>query len=242
MSKKLNRTWGILTKERASANLQYYRKFSENVYSSDRRLDRILDILVPYAGYDDLGRGHRVDALLNVLLRSVLRDRTLAFDPLNTYEKAKLSFPEQGVLDADFGISINLGTFDPNFGFFRVWGEAVGGIVSYNPASNNGGTPDQNYVITNNLSNKILILEQEPHFNFQFTEDPNGNFGFTVVGNPTVDFSGILQAMEAIQIENDIEDKELRDIFTKEDNWVDRMAAIITYVVEGLAKPLNEEV
>ena len=240
MSNKLNRTWGILAKEQESSNLQFYRKFSENVYSPERSLVRILDILVPYAKYDDLGRGHRIDSLISILLRSTLRDRVLDFDPLNTYEKAKLSFPEQGVIDTDFGISINLGTFDPNFGFFRVWGEAVAGVVSYDPSSNNAGTPNQNYVITNSLSNKITILESNPHFNFQFTEDPNGSFGFTVVGNPTVDFSGILQAMEFIRIEDQIEDKELRDTFTREDNWVDRLAAIIIYVVEGLAKPLNE--
>lgn len=239
MSIKLNRTWGILAKERESASLAYYRKFSENVYSSDRTLDRILDILVPYADYDDLGRGHRINSLINVLLRSTLRDRTLDFDALNTYEKAKLSFPEQGLVEADFGISINLGTFDPNFGVFRVWGSAVAGVVSYADSSNNAGTPDQNYVITNSLSNKILILENEPHFNFQFTEDPNGSFSFTVIGSPHMDYSGILKAMELIHIEQHM-DKELRDIFTKEDNWVDRLAAVITHVVEGLAKPLNE--
>ncbi len=239
MSNKLNRTWGILAKEQESANLQYYRKFSENVYSPDRTLNRILDILVPYADYDDLGRGHRINSLINILLQSTLRERTLNFDALNTYEKAKLTFPEQGLLDTAFGISINLGTFDPNFGVFRVWGSAIAGVVSYDPSSNNAGTPDQNYVITNNLSNKITILESNPHFNFQFTTDPNGNFGFTVIGAPHMDYSGILKAMEIIHIEQQM-DKELRAIFTKEDNWVDRLAAVITHVVEGLAKPLNE--
>jgi hypothetical protein len=239
--KILNRTWGILAKERASTNYSYYRKFSENIYSSNNELDRLLDIMVPYTLTDDYGRGHRIEALVQILMKSILRERTIDFEQIYTYEKSNMIYPEAGVQNNPFEISINLGKMDPNFGVLRIIGEANAGVVSYSDASDNAGTSNQNYVITNNLSSIIPLADNQTDFNFRFRIEPGGPFAFTLFGSPSVDYAGILEAMNAIDIASRFTDKELRDIYTKEDNWVDRLAACITHVVEGLAKPLSEE-
>jgi hypothetical protein len=235
--KKLNKSWAVLVREKTGGSSDYYRKFDNNVYKENLTYDRVLDVLMPYAPDDHVGRARGAENLVQLVLRSRLADSLRAYDDLNTYEKAELSFPEPGTIEV-YGnpIHVNYQPSNSNFGCLTVQGTATGGVVSYAPSSSNASDPDAGYVVLNGKSNDLPIFSSDPKFFYNFIEDPNGSFSFKVFGEPVTDYHKLLEDLESFKVSNIFNDADLKDIYNNEDNWVDRLASVVLLILKNLSK------
>ena len=146
---KLNKSWAVLVREKKAGNSKYYRKFDKNVYKKELKYDQLLDLLMPYAPDDHVGRAKGAEDLIQLVLTSQLRDEFLEMDSNNTYEKSKMLFPVPGSVDTSSDIHVNYNPKSDNFGSLNVQGQAIGGTVTYLNTSSNASEPDAGYAIVN---------------------------------------------------------------------------------------------
>lgn len=88
-----NKAWSILFRGVPGSTPEYSRHVDPAAFEASTVM---LDAVVPPGVGDSLYRSVQADELIGLILRSSFRDRFLAWDSYNTYEKASLVIPPPG--------------------------------------------------------------------------------------------------------------------------------------------------
>jgi len=224
----INLTWTVLTKGKIWTIPEYGRRSEPFFYERNREMEPILDLFIPFR--DNLLQSFYSEEMLDLLLSSDLRTRTLEFDPVNTYERSTMQFPEPG-FDTDSPVTI-VPLVGPTA--FTDFGDGIlrlicNVVVATPSITTRFGT--QNFTMTNNLSSIITLT---PGFDIRFQGAlPGGDFSFFVefTADPRVDWEALL-----IQADNgnwNFEDPELREMYKEDAFWNNRLAALLLNAVEN---------
>jgi len=224
----MNLIWTALAKGHRFSALQYSRKTSPSEYVESREFVRIIDTIIPYG--DNLLRSFHIEEYTKVILMSVLRERALQFDPLNTYEKSILQFPDPGVSNTDAPMDIK---HEVDRNAFRDLGNGILETmctVIPGPKLFTTEFGTQNFTMTNGLSSRIEVY---PGFNLRLSGTLPGatfSFGVTYIATPRVVYTRIINLPD-----DNIQwvDGELRDIWNTDVDWVNRIAALALNAAEG---------
>lgn len=218
----INRIWTILNRGVVPASA-FSRKLSPYLFSDRWPNQQALDILVPFRG-PVLERHFRIEQLVQGLLRSSVADAARQLDPLNTYEKATISYPVPG-FQCD---SIYTAYFsDP-----RNLEESFSADCALDPVNNLFYVNDevQAYTVASGLTS-LLQLPNETLVRFR------GPFygvdSFLVSGTPylTVPWPELLQRLELVEIA--WSDNDLRSIWQNDYFWLNRISAVVLEIARG---------
>jgi hypothetical protein len=215
----INRIWSTLNRGLTPTS-PYSRKLSAG-YSSTQPNQRVLDVLVP-PSLPVLEYHFRIERLVQALLRSVLRERALAFDPVNTYEKVTLGYPEPG-----FATSAVYPAF---FGGGVTEGLSFTAECILNPAGTftvDGET--QTFTITDGLTS-VLTLPQSK--TVRFRDIAVGDvFQISFIPQLTAPLPWLVQRLESVEIV--WPDAALRQIWQQDWYWLNRLSAAVLAVAEA---------
>jgi hypothetical protein len=231
----INVAWTILSKADIYMweTAPYVRRTTPPVFAiGDGGPTYKIDVLIPFG--DNLLRAYHIEELIQLVLKSPLRDRLLALDPVNTYEKANLEYPVPGDYVGEVvpeGVRVvsniardaftNLGNGSP---IFKCAVDPVGGTV----------TVDDNLIIAftaaNNLTSEIEIA---PGFVIQF-QGPLGvtpfTFSINFVTDPRVDWRATLN--RARMTPWNWQDIDLRNIAEQDPLWTNQLSAYVMAAIE----------
>ena len=193
----------------------------------------MLDVLVPFQ--DNLLRAYYSEELIKLILKSPFRDRLLEFDPLNTYEKTDLVFPEPGeaITFLEEPTPMTIHTAADEEVLLQDGRGSVALDCSADPVTevltHNFGTED--FTVTNGLSSHIVLL---PGLTIRLqsdfaTADPYV-FKYTYSIRPRVDWIDMLR--KAGDVDRIWADPELKNIWDKDPLWTNRLAAFAVSTVE----------
>ena len=145
----INKIWTILNRGEAPTS-PYSRKLTPYLYQSSWPNQRALDLLVPVS-VPVLEQHFRIEQLVQGILKSSVASKAALLDPLNTYKKATITYPEAGfsddsIYDTFYPSSVGDGesfsvqcTINPGAGTFTVDGTA------------------QTFTVTNNITSALTL-------------------------------------------------------------------------------------
>lgn len=192
-----------------------------------------VDALVPFG--DNLLRSFQIEQLIQLVLRSCLRERLLEGDALNTYEKANLEYPLPGTYwnADDLPATTRLNAFSTPQSFLQ----AGKGDITFNCTVDPGAltctvdnTRVETFTYANNLTSRIELL---PGFEIQFKGDIGGSpFTFLVnfVTDPAVNWRETLARAQNVSWRWN--DPELREIAEQDPLWTNKLAAYVVSAIE----------
>lgn len=225
---KLNKIWAILSKGDVITAQDYARRVDADIYNTSSPVEDVIDMLVPYS--DTLLRSHYIEQLTQLVLMSSVRERALNFDPLNTYEKAKLVNPTPGeTTDLEDPTVV----FLTQEGAHETQGQGILDVTcTVDPVSSTFTTiyDSSTFTVTNNLTSPLIILDG---FVIRLSGDlPASTFSFNVryVADPNVDWERITEI--TLRRSYTWTDPSLKEIWDTSPVWVDRLGALILSTVE----------
>jgi hypothetical protein len=225
----INIIWSILAQGEDYDPITMSRKASFRLFLPTTKYLDTLNILVPYK--DQYLRSFQVEQVTKLIFRSVLRDRAAAYDPVNSYEKSTLAFPEPGDFHSDLptGVRIKFLTSQDTLA-------EVGQVIYNCTVDPVGGTFTtaagvRTFTVTNNLSSVITI---ENGFKLRLQGDLGVvpfSFDIWYVANPQVNWPGILAALSR---ETHVwMDDELKKTYDEDPFWINKIAAVALHAVEN---------
>jgi hypothetical protein len=226
----LNKIWSILAKGKILTPSAYNRKVNPDIYSRNQAVEGVINTLVPYI--DNLYRPVHIEECVQLLLMSDLRDRALAFDPINTYEKTKMLYPTPGEFDnlspsariryfTDPGALLALGTGDIQI-------DCTYDGTGLDITTKDGVFP---FIISNNQSSVVELKEGLKFRMYGPFSAGTSSFSITYVDSPRIEWGTILTNLEALGSLS-WQDSELRQVWDTDINWINRVAAVILNAVE----------
>ena len=221
---RLNIYWTVLAQGKPSG-LSYVRRITPAWFASQPAWAPVLDALTQTP--DDIARCFQIEQLVQLVLHSNQRERLLAFDGLNSYEKARLSFPAPGFV-----------TNCPLTSFFQGTG-AIPGFefaCTLNTITQRFTTPAGvfSYTVSNNLSSPLPLAPgatlrvQGPFL------EPAYQFTASYSAVLRVDWPALMTRLQALKVP--WADTGLRDIWATDPSWVQELAALIVDLVENNAE------
>jgi len=230
----INQIWSVLSKGKPYAEATYSRKVDRTAFTDESsEAVQMLDLLCPFS--DDLLRAYRVSELLDLVLRSPFADRVLQLDPINTYDKTSLIFPDPGVsveITAQ-PTALRLFVFSDDTQFLAEGRSSV--VVSCtvdtttNTVSSEWNT--STYSVTGSLSSYVTIypgIRVRMQSDFASASPYTFTAAKTVV--PTTDYSELLSAAEASRPV--WSDPTLEETWRFDPLWSNRLAAFVVSAVE----------
>jgi len=232
--KMINQAWSVLSKGSAYADPTSSRKVDASAYTdSSAAAVRMLDILCPFS--DDLLRSHRAEGILELVRRSPFADRLQAIDPVNTYDKATLTFPS-----SDLSIEITaqptdlrIFLFSDDEVFLDEGRASVSMSCSIDTTTNTVSSEwtSGSYTVTGNLSSYVTIY---PGVRVRMQSDfaSASPYEFTVSKTvlPKTDYADLLSKAAAIPAA--WSDPDLEDTWKSDPLWSNKLAAFAISAVE----------
>ena len=218
----LNIAWSVLVRGQATG-LAQCRRVTPTAYKADPAWSAVLDTLVP--DYRAVTGLFRVEQLVQLVLRSSLRERLLAYDPINTYEKALIAYPSPGLAhtcplplfftdssrrDVSFAYSCMLSPL-------RLTWLTPDGVVAY--------------TVTDGLTSHLpLSYDKTIRLRGPF---PLAVYQLDVAYTPKLemDWQALLVQLKTCVIP--WQDNDLRAIWQGDFSWVEQLAAVVQEVVEA---------
>lgn len=227
----INTIWGVLMQGVQHDPQEISRKVARAVFDENTQYLATLNVLVPYK--DQILRSFQVEQLVRLLLASTLRGRALALDPINTYEKSTLMFPEPGSLNTALPGTSRLVHMTSPSAFEDYGNGQVVFSCAVNPAAGTFTSVDgvQSFTVSNNLSSIITVTGG---FQIRFQGALGGapfTFDLAYTADPTMRWMRLLaniKAMEHIWL-----DEDLRNIYVEDVYWQNQIAAVIMNSVEN---------
>jgi hypothetical protein len=220
----LNIAWSVLVRGRPNS-LAQCRRVTPAVYKEDAAWLSVLNTLAP--DYRTVAGFFRIEQLVQLVLRSRLRERLLAFDPVNTYEKATLTFPPPGFahncpLPLTF---LDRGSPEVSFAYTCL-------LI---PSMLQWSTPEgeTTYTVTEGLTSALpLSYDKALRLRGPFGEV---EYRFDVAYTPRleVDWTALKTNLQARPIP--WQDAALEAIWRDDFSWVEQLAAVIQAVIEANA-------
>jgi hypothetical protein len=218
----INKIWTILNRGEILAS-PYSRKLTPYLYREDWPNQRALDILVPFS-VPVLEQHFRIEQLIQGALKSSVAGKVEELDPLNTYQKAEITYPEAGFADDSIyeayypsdvgdGESFSIAcVLDPGIGIFTADGE------------------EQTFTVTADLTSGLdLPNGKQVRFRGPFI----GADSFTIAYTPylKVPWQEILEQLSNITIT--WPDNNLRLVWLNDYFWLNRASAVVLAVAQG---------
>jgi hypothetical protein len=230
---KINRIWSILSKGQPYGNPAFSRKVTPQAYDALRSEGRgMLDALQPYN--DELFRAVHAEYVGQFLLRSQLRDRALALDPANSYEKALLQFPDPGAVISPISITDPF-TVNTTVDDWELARQGTG-LVTFNctvdTVASTLAVYDNvfPYTVTNGLSSAIRVF---PGLTLRFRSDfaaLSYEFVYQYALPSVVDWPAL--RTRVANVTPIWESEDLKRIWLEDPRWDQRLAAFIMATVE----------
>lgn len=230
----INRAWSILSKGSEYSDPTASRKVSKNAYRGvPVNAIPMLDVLCPFS--DDILRAHRVEGLVDLMLRSPFADKVREMDPINTYDKATISMPASAVhveITAQ-PTDLRLFLFSDDDAFLAE-GSAYASIdcVVNGPdgtVTTNRGV--SSFTTTDGLSSYVEIYPGiRVRMQSDFSSGTPYEFTVTKTVSPTTDWADLLEKVSAV---NAVwSDPDLEDTWRNDPVWSNRLAAFTVSAVE----------
>lgn len=220
----LNVTWSVLMRGQPNG-LPQCRRVTPGAYKADIAWTRALNTLAP--GYQTLSGLFRIEQLVQLVLKSSLRERLLAFDPVNTYEKAALAWPVPGLAH-----NCPLPLFFNDSGRTDV---AFAYTCTLLPGTLQWSTPEAavTYTVTDGLTSFLpLSYDKVLRLRGPFIA-PVYQFDVSYTPKLTMDWALLLAQLQACAIP--WRDSELRAIWQDDFSWAEKLAAATQEIVEANA-------
>lgn len=214
----INKIWTILNRGSVPSS-PFGRRTTASLYSEENPNRHVLDVLNPLT-LSTIEAQFRIEQAVQLVLRSILRADALAFDPVNTYEKAALTYPSEGFADDSQYELTYSGQASAYFSKecvltsteFTVDGQTV------------------SYSTTNTLSESLEIANG---VTIRVRGPVTGTDTFQIIYMPAlqVPWNSLIKELE--QLEIDWPRKELRTVWLHDYLWLNRIAAIVMAIAEG---------
>ncbi len=230
---KLNLSWGILALGDPVETTEYGRQFAPDAYTGKCR--DIIQALIPIGSSDNMLRALHIEEMIKVVRRSSLKSRFDSLDTFNTYDKSVLQFPSPGVHTGAYEDINPKITGDVPTSRFRVSAQVTGGnTITYYDYSDNIrlSTSKKSYpiVFNNGQSNDIPVVDSSLYIRLHEPIDASFEIGFEYISKIHVEWDSIISKAEAIG--HTFSSPDLRDMWSQEANWVERISALILDVLE----------
>ena len=227
----INKIWSALTMGKTFPTGAYTRKTDPTPYREPTgTVLRTLRMLSPYR--DELFQSFRVDQLVQLLMRSPFSPQARVLDPINTYQRAHLVFPEVGevphgvpsglrvVFQTEQSTLLARGNGTPVFHYtVDVGAKTVTYLGDTEP-----------FTFVNGLSSHIVFI---PGLSFRFSGAlPGGDFSMTheYVARTSMDWQTLL--LQADAMDHNWENRELFDTWRSDVDWSRRLSALILSTAE----------
>ena len=230
MKMATNKAWSILFRGVPAADPSYARHVDPQVFGESTVL---LDALVPPGIGDTLFKSVQADELIGNILRSSLRDRFLAWDPNNTYEKASLVYPPLGPLyrETSAGTVTIYTAADEDelraYGFAHKKWSLVIDTVSEDVSYDDVTLP---YTISNGLTSHIILspgLAIQIRFPTMLSEH-TVIYDYALPVN--MDWETLLTRIEDVPVT--WKDQEFHKVWSEHWVWTERLAAFTFNALE----------
>lgn len=230
----INTMWGILMQGDSYDPQEISRRVARGVFKESTEYLTTLNALVPYK--DQILRSFQVEQLVRLVLAGILRERALAFDPINTYEKSTLVFPPPGSLNTTMPNDSRIVHQTEPDAFEEIGNGQVVFHCSVVPAAGSFTTQYglRSFTMTNNLSSLIAI---EGGFKIRMKGDIGAapfTFDLSYIGEPSIDWLGLYNRIKAMH--HVWTDADLRDIYVNDVYWHNQLAAVIMNSLENSLK------
>jgi hypothetical protein len=198
----------------------------ETLYVPNFEYGPIFDCL--FGGLDPIQIQFHIEQYTQLVFNSIVRDSALEFDPKNTYDKTNLTFNEPGFFNnapSPIGVVFTQG---PNL--IQYQHAVVIDVIT--PSAKIDALAPQPFTYVGNLSSYIDLPSGDQ---IRITgELPGGNFDFGIqnILPMRVDYRkrvNLIQGKEPLPWT----DPDLRDVYVKEINWVDRLAAVVLQLAKA---------
>jgi hypothetical protein len=225
----VNKIWTILAKGKEVSLSAFGRKVSSNLYIASDTYIEMLDVLVPYN--DNLLRAFRIEQLVQLLLLSSWRTQTLELDPINTYERATLTWPTAGGFYSSSPMTILMTSIPA--AFVTKGTGIIETTCIINPAGTityDGGT-SKIFSYSNNLSSVVELYDgitirlQGPLPVSSFSVN------LTWVTELSTDWMGLLNNLTNLNLQ--WADADLRNCWDQSPLWAERLSAAVLSVAKG---------
>jgi len=220
----LNVAWSVLARGQLSG-LAQCRRVTPAAYKADTAWTAVLNTLAP--DYRTAAGCFRIEQLVRLVLRSRQRERLLALDPVNTYEKVELIFPEPG-----FAHTCPLPLF---FADNNRQDVAFAYSCELLPLALQWTTPEgfTQYTVTDGLTSSLpLSYGKTLKLRGPFVEPV---YRFDVVYTPVLEmpWKALREQLRGLHIP--WRDTSLRTIWQDDFSWAEQLAAVIQETIEANA-------
>lgn len=232
-----NKAWSILMRGRPAGSPGYWRHVDYTSYARELAPNSMLEALMPLSRRDDLYRAKYAEEFVQLILRSRLRDRFLAWDPHNAYETATLQFPGLGdsYREITVGDLVVYTSADPlvlqrtEFGS-RTFNLSID--TALQQVNFSGGSVS--YTLTNGLSSHIVLipgLTIRLRFN---TTIPVHNVVYTYSSGVLIDWVSLWDRVSKSEVT--WSSPVLKDHWENNVLWTERLAAFILSTLEQMER------
>lgn len=230
----INIIWSILMQGKMYDSQEISRKTTSGIFNEDTKYITTLNALVPYT--DQILRSFQVEQLVHLVLVSSLRERALQLDPVNTYEKTSLMFPPPGTINSDLPNNTRVMPIMSPDAFDDYGSGQVVFKCSVNPATSTFSTVHglHTFTMSGNLSSLIPITGG---FWIRFKGDIGSNpftFELAYIAEPVMNWLRVWSTIS--NMSHKWTDSELKDIYTTDLYWQNRLSAVILSAVENSIK------
>jgi len=190
----------------------------------------MVNVLVPYN--DNLLRSLYVEELVQLTLRSSLRSRLLDLDPVQSYTKAPLLFPEPGAQYKEIADSLTFFTSADEDALRRRGQGEIYTMFSIDMGTSRFTSDfgSETFVMASGLSSPIILV---PGLILQFRETtalPAHSGEYRYILRSSVDWPALLSRL---QMSKPVwSSQDLRQIWEQDVLWTDRIAAYVMSTVE----------
>jgi len=225
----VNIIWSILMQGVSYDPVLISRKTSPEVYLDSTEYKRVLDTLVPYS--DQFLTSFRTEQLINLLSKSTLAARASAYDPISTYSKSTLEFPEAGDFHSALPTGVRMQFYTADTALLTQGQVLYKCTVDPGAGTFTSRTGTSTFTVTNNITSLITI---DIGFRIRLKGDLGASpFDVDIwyVADPTTNWSQLLQNLQAM--EHVWTDEDLRDIYINDPFWLNKIAAVTMSAVEN---------
>jgi len=221
----LNLMWSILAQGKQYDGVPA-RRMDNVLFERNELFDEVYSALFPSTlGMLDIQ--FHIEQYVQLILKSVLRSEALDLDPVNTYEKAALTYPPPGFVSSspDPLETIYNSAENPTVSFIHnVTVNSVGPAIAFD-----GGTP-VSFTHSNNLSS-IIILPENTTIRLSGPL-PVGLTDFTIQNNAilSVDWLEIMKRLERLP-KIPWTSPDLRKVWKDDLFWANRLSSVLVSTI-----------